>query len=280
MMRGLYKSSKNPSLAKQMMKSFLSSLLVVAAGLCPIRLEAASSMVVTYEAAGVMNSPVASSFTYDFNSTGTGVKSNVSWTGWGGTGTFTSVKINPVDVYGGANSSNYTFANDSTQTVLNLSTGVSYFGIWWSAGDAGNVLDFYSGATKTFTFTSSVLSGLSSSYNGNPNSGSNFGGNSAEKYAFINFFVQSGLQIDKIVARGSNFESDNWTLRDPAYGTVVGDGAVLPGTAVAQYNVNDAGTQTTVTDPAQINNAAVPEPSSGALLTAGAAVLAVMRRRK
>jgi len=126
---------------------------------------AASSMVVTYQAAGVMSSPVLSSFTYDFNSIGTGVKSNISWTGWGGTGTFTSVKVNPVDVYGGANNSNYTFANDSAQTTLNLSTGVSYFGMWWSAGDSGNILDFYSGATKIFTFTSSVLDGLSSSYN-------------------------------------------------------------------------------------------------------------------
>ena len=242
---------------------------------------AASSMVVTYEAAGVMTSPVVSSYTYDFNSIGTGTKSNVNWTGWGGTGTFTSVKVNSVDVYGGANNSNYTFANDSTQTTLNLSTGVSYFGMWWSAGDAGNILDFYSGATKIFTFTSSIMSGLSSSYNGNPNTGSNHGGNSAEKYAFINFFVQSGSQIDKVIARGSNFESDNWTLRDPAYGTVAGDGATLPGTAVAQYNVNDAGTQTTVTDVSQINTGSVPEPSSVSLLISGTiGLLALNRRRK
>lgn len=252
----------------------------MATGLCPIRLEAASSMVVTYEAAGVMSSPVLSSFTYDFNSIGTGVKSNVSWSGWGGTGTFTSVKVNSVDVYGGANNSNYTFANDSTQTTLNLSTGVSYFGMWWSAGDAGNILDFYSGATKIFTFTSSIMSGLSSSYNGNPNTGPNHGGNSAEKYAFINFFVQSGSQIDKVIARGSNFESDNWTLRDPAYGTVAGDGATLPGTAVAQYNVNDAGTQTTVTDVSQINTGSVPEPSSVSLLISGTIGLLVLNRRR
>ena len=238
---------------------------------------AASSMVVTYQAAGVMSSPVLSSFTYDFNSIGTGVKSNISWTGWGGTGTFSSVKVNSADVFGGANNSNYTFANDSTQTTLNLSTGVSYFGMWWSAGDTGNILDFYSGATKIFTFTSSVLNGLSASYYGNPNTGGNRGGNSAEKYAFINFFVQSGLQIDKVVARGSNFESDNWTLRDPAYGLVAGDGATLPGTAVAQYNVNDAGSQTTVTDVSQINNTSVPEPSSISLIALGLGSLLALR---
>jgi hypothetical protein len=187
------------------------------------------------------------------------------------------VKVNSADVFGGANNSNYTFANDSTQTTLNLSTGVSYFGMWWSAGDTGNILDFYSGATKIFTFTSSVLNGLSASYYGNPNTGGNRGGNSAEKYAYINFFVQSGSQIDKVIARGSNFESDNWTLRDPAYGLVAGDGANLPGTAVAQYNVNDAGSQTTVTDVSQINNTSVPEPSSISLIALGLGSLLALR---
>ena len=237
----------------------------------------ASSMVVTYEVAGVMSSPVLSSYTYDFNSIGTGSKSNISWTGWGGTGTFSSVKVNPPDQYGGANNSNYAFSSDSTQTTLALSTRVSYFGIWWSAGDSGNILDFYSGATKIFTFTSSVLDGLSTSYNGNPNSAFR-GQNSAQKYAYINFFVQSGEQIDKVIARGSNFESDNWTLRDPAYGLVVGDGATLPGTAVAQYNVNDAGSQTTVTDVSQINNTSVPEPSSLSLIALGLGSLLALRR--
>jgi len=238
---------------------------------------AASSMVVTYEAAGVMSSPVASSYTYDFNSIGTGTKSNVSWTGWGGTGIFSSVQVNSADENGGANNSNYAFSGNSTQTTLSLSTGVSYFGMWWSAGDSGNILDFYSGATKIFTFTSSVLDGLSTSYNGNPNSAFH-GQNSAQKYAYINFFVQSGSQIDKVIARGSNFESDNWTLRDPAYGLVAGDGATLPGTAVAQYNVNDAGSQTIVTNPAQIDNAAVPEPSSLSLIVLGLGSLLALRR--
>ena len=38
----------------------------------------ASSMVVTYEVAGVMTSPVLSSYTYDFNSIGAGSKSTKS----------------------------------------------------------------------------------------------------------------------------------------------------------------------------------------------------------
>lgn len=254
---------------------FLSLMILVLGG--PIA-RAASSMVVTYEAAGVMSSPVGSSYTYNFNSLTTGTKTNVSWTGWGGTGTFSSMEIKSADQFGGANNSNYTFANDSIPTTLTLSTGVSYFGMWWSAGDGGNVLDFYNGPTKIFTFTSSVMSGLSSAYYGNPNAGRG-GQNSGEKYAFINFFIQSGLQIDKIVARGSNFESDNWTLRDPAYGLLPADAGTLPGTPAAQYNVDDNGTQTVITDTTKIDMSSVPEPSVSSLLLLGAA-LALRRRRK
>jgi hypothetical protein len=239
---------------------------------------AASTMVVTYEAAGVMSSPVGSSFTYNFNSIGTGTKSSIGWTGWGGTGTFSSMEIKSADQFGGANNSNYTFANDSIPTTLTLSIGVSYFGMWWSAGDGGNVLDFYSGATKIFTFNSSVMGGLSSSYNGNPNSGFS-GQNSSQKYAFINFFIQSGSQIDKIVARGSNFESDNWTLRDPAYGLLLADAVTLPGTPAAQYNVDNNGTQTVITDLTKIDMSSIPEPSAGSLFLLGAA-WALRRRRK
>jgi len=240
---------------------------------------AASTMVVTYEAAAVMSSPVSSSYSYNFNSIGTGTKANISWTGWGGTGTFSSMEIKSADQYGGANNSNYTFANDSVPTTLSLSTGVSYFGMWWSAGDGGNVLDFYSGATKIFTFTSSVMNGLSSAYNGNPNAGSNFGANSGQKYAFINFFIQSGAQIDKIVARGSNFESDNWTLRDPAYGLLPADAPILPGTAAAQYNVDNSGVQTVITDTTKINMSSVPEPSAGALFLVGLTMLLRQKRK-
>jgi hypothetical protein len=47
---------------------------------------------------------------------------------------------------------------------------------------------------------------------------------------------------------------------------------------VAQYNVNDAGSQTTVTDVSQIDNAAVPEPSSLSLIVLGLGSLLALRR--
>ncbi|NBS55299.1 PEP-CTERM sorting domain-containing protein [bacterium] len=49
---------------------------------------------------------------------------------------------------------------------------------------------------------------------------------------------------------------------------------------MAQYNVNDAGTQTTVTDVSQINTGSVPEPSSASLLIAGAIGLLALNRRR
>ena len=261
------------------MKSFYLLMVLGFFWLSRFQAEAASTLVVTYQGAGVQTSAVGSSFVYNFNSLGTGVTTSVSWTGWGGSGTFDRVNISDASQFGGAGGNGrYLFANGSNVSTLTLNSPVSYFGMWWSAGDSGNVLDFYNGSNLIISFSSSILSGLPTGFNGNPNSAFS-GQNSGEKYAFLNFFIQNGDRIDRIVARGSNFESDNWTLRDPAYGLVAGDASTLPGTPVAQYNVTSGGT-TTITDPSQMNTASVPEPSSGGLFIAGMAVLAALRRRK
>jgi hypothetical protein len=96
--------------------------------------------------------------------------------------------------------------------------------MWWSAGDAANVLEFYSGSSQVASFTvGSVLSVLSSAYNSNPNGG----GNSGEKYAYLNFTGQGGTTFDKIVFKNptnSGFESDNHSVYDKEIsvpGTVV-----------------------------------------------------------
>ncbi len=146
----------------------------------------------------------------------------------------------PANAYGGAGGiGNYPELFTGSET-LSLSSngvpGVNYFGLWISALDKNNSLQFYSGSTLLFSFTpSTMLTAINarsnaSAYYGNPN---NLTQDTTEPFAFVNFFGIGGT-FDKLLISnccGTGFESDNYTVgyRNPA--TVVGNifGVAEPG---------------------------------------------------
>ncbi|QFS44295.1 hypothetical protein GXM_01768 [Nostoc sphaeroides CCNUC1] len=137
------------------------------------------------------------------------------------------------DQYGGADGTGKYFDVDSNrsgkdkdgkpnQTVSTLdltNNPQSYFGLWWSAGDANNVLEFYSkGNLVEKITTADVVSYIAklpnkASYYSNPNSAFK-GQNSGEPYAFINFYDVAGTfdQVKFTNIGGTGFESDNHTV--------------------------------------------------------------------
>jgi hypothetical protein len=160
-----------------------------------------------------------------------------------GIGTYTGSSADPYaivapNVYGGATDStsstptNYfavgTESTSENPVTLALTQPVSYFGFWWSAGDAYNRVALYSGSSLYGTFsTADLLSFLNngsgtitatngtsyqtSAYFGNPNysSGSNDG---TEPFAYVSFAI-TGATITQIVfyndSTSTGFESDN-----------------------------------------------------------------------
>lgn len=224
----------------------LRSLAIAAllAGLFPpcIGAAIAGPITVTYEAAGVMTPQAASicgttagctvgyetfsyvqagsttSYTSNFSS-GTGVASIYS-------GTYSPLQVNAADQYGGAGGAgNYdaVFGGSNTLTVVNNQTGggVNYFGIWISALDAGNQLQFYDASnTLIYTFTSqNLIAALGSCANGH--AGNAYCGNpsspyyvdSGELFAYVNFFDTAGtfskVVFTQAINSGAGFESDN-----------------------------------------------------------------------
>lgn len=151
-------------------------------------------------------------------------------------GTVHGLRVQNADQYGGVSGSRYmTFGaqNGSAAAIaLTLTTPRSYFGFWWSAGDANNGLTFVdvNGYVARFSAADlvSVLSPRSgtvtaingavynnSSYYGNPNPPS--GRNTGEPYAFVMFFF-TDTQVSKIIfdnsgSTGTGFESDSHTVR-------------------------------------------------------------------
>lgn len=239
------------------------------------------NFVVTYEAAGVETPDVAALCA------GTSAAGSTCWIGeeqFQSTETFSSTKSNAAtfqdlskvgvttgaitgsytqglvltkaDQYGGAGGTgDYAeVKNGSTKTsyTLTLSTSgsltkVNYFGLWFSALDAGNDLKFYDGSTLVYDFTPALFQKLvgscpnsSNAFCGNP-SGTYKGDDSGEQYAFLNFYDEGG-DITSIVfsetstgGSGAGFESDNQTVGyiNPMTetGTVIGD-TPEPGTFV------------------------------------------------
>jgi hypothetical protein len=175
------------------------------------------------------------------------------------------------DEYGGAGGTGLypeIFKTDGSYTLA-LSTngvpGVNYFGLWFSALDAGNLLQFYSGSTLLYTFTPADFITLvgacngSNQFCGNPNYANHMTDSSAdngEQFAFLNFFdTDPAAYITSIVFSepngGGGFESDNHTV---AY--------IDPITV-------DTGTQIYG-----------PEPSSFGLFVAGGILVALRLRRR
>lgn len=134
-------------------------------------------------------------------------------------GTFTGGSVLVADQYGGANGTRYDLAASGvgSSSTLTLNTPQKYIGLWWSAGDAGNILEFYdSSATLLSSFsTASILGLLPATYRGNPNPPA--GRNTGEAYAYLNFTATGSDSISRVVFRqttGGGFEIDNVSVFD------------------------------------------------------------------
>lgn len=268
---------------------------LLAVTLCSIEI-AHAGISVTYESPGATTSSLSHTVIYDFNTNATGVQStpwlyainssnqvNLDWmtnnlsvtngVTNASLGSYSNLNVKTADKYGGAPSitnnavdTKYNAVVSGNTMTFTLNAPAQYFGIWWSAGDAGNTLKFLNNGTNVLTFTTAnVISALAGATNkaafyGNPTT-QFLAQNPAEPYAFLNFFADSNTSFTEIqlTETGATFESDNWTLRDPYYGAYTNeDPNNLPGTLVA-----------------------APEPSSWMLLSLGAlAVVIVTQRRK
>ncbi len=214
----------------------VSKFLVIALAASSLPMQSvAASLNVYLSAPGSQSTYIGLASTEDFNSLTPGVQTTpfVSAIGtyqFSNTARFGAVAA---DQYGGANGSQYVGlgaqAGSAAPVTLDLSQNATYFGFWWSAGDASNGISFYYNDTLLSRLsTADILTLLSSnggnvtaidqsvytkqSYFGNPNSG----GDSTEPFAYVSVFAnQTGFNrivFDNSGSSGSGFETDNHSV--------------------------------------------------------------------
>jgi hypothetical protein len=194
-----------------------------------------ASIMETVENPGIQTSTVLNTTVITFDSASTGYHGSQTFSLPGNlTATYSGTSfVYAANQYGGAGgNTNYLAVKDNNPITVTLSASQAYFGMWLSAADPANEIQFYNGDTllDTFSATGPFLSSLGSAYKGNPNSPF-LGYDPSEKFAFVNFFAStSSDKFNKIVltnipGKGTIFESDNHafstTLQAPSHGTTL-----------------------------------------------------------
>jgi hypothetical protein len=165
--------------------------------------------------------------------------------GSGITGTYAGDGIIlPADQFGGAGATgNYLAVADGEAESLTLSAPVNFFGLWFSALDATNTLQFFQTGNPdpVFTFDAGQFQALvgpcpSGGYCGNPNA-TFLNGNAGQQYAYLEFLDTGGTFNSVVISEGNsgNFEADNEAVGSVSNPHVAGtsiNGAPEPGSLV------------------------------------------------
>jgi hypothetical protein len=143
-----------------------------------------------------------------------------------------SAIITGANIYGGAGhigryAANYPNPSNNPITIT-LNQNVSYFGLWISAMNSGNVVSLYNNSALLFQFNSSSMASLVGDCANPTNSGRAYCGNPSinqttmdpkEPFAFVNFYDATGT-FNIINISGPNFETDNYTAGN--YSSITG----------------------------------------------------------
>ena len=177
--------------------------------------------------------------------------SNYQWVADGTTiGSYNNIFARTADNFGGSIDptsggarSNYVTVNPNTSlgglttSTLTLTQNQRYFGLWWSAGDTNNKLEFLDANNNVVgTFLSSDITAAilrlptstQASYRGNPTQTSKT--NTSEYYAYLNFFATGNTTFNKVVftnIRSTGFETDNHAVAT-SYNNIRGQNVAVP----------------------------------------------------
>jgi hypothetical protein len=202
----------------------------------------ATTVSLSVEAPGVQQSSFSNIVTEDFDSLSIGPKPLINSV----VGTYTAAApggmIVAADAFGGAYQTQYlAVGNQSLPTTaisLDLAGPSTYFGFYFGAMDALNVIEVFDGADLVTTITRAVIEPLlggNPAYFGNPNTGQNTG----EPYAYVNIVATSGT-FDRLVftnPSGTGLESDNHSVQvvpEPSSLAIAGLGLLSVGGVAAR----------------------------------------------
>ena len=184
---------------------------------------ARAGIVLTVEAPGVQSSSVANAVTETFDARALGSYTTIT----SSIGTYTAsvpgLKIVAPDAFGGANQTQYMAVGCSSPTTsadLTFFTPQSYFGLYWSAIDAQNVLQVYNGATLLETINETPLTPCSrtrAALRHRPLRQPEHQRRHLRAFVYLNISGTAGTTFTDIRfinnTTGTSFESDNHTIQ-------------------------------------------------------------------